>query len=228
MRGAGCVYNDIVDRELDKHVERTKTRPIACGNVTIVQAWVLIIALSMMALVVLLQFPPFTIALGIGSSALVATYPWMKRITYWPQAFLGLTFNWGALMGWSVIHNRIDAPALWLYGAGIAWTLIYDTIYAHQDKEDDLLVGIKSSALKLGSHTKPFLYICTALMIICLTMSGWLTGLGQAFFVGLLAVSVHILWQCWTVNLNDPKDCLAKFKSNLWLAVLVLGAILVG
>ncbi len=229
MRSAGCIYNDIIDRDLDQYVERTKTRPIACGKVSVQQAWALIIALSLTAFVILLQFPPYTIGLGVASLALVAIYPWMKRITYWPQAFLGITFNWGVLMAWSAVHNRIDSPALWLFAAGLAWTLVYDTIYAHQDKNDDLLVGIKSTALKLGDRTKPFLYMCSGIMILCLAIAGWQAGLNMRIYVpGLTLVGAHLLWQCWNVNLENPNDCLSKFKSNQWLGVLVFVVIVIG
>ncbi|MEN8236449.1 MAG: 4-hydroxybenzoate octaprenyltransferase [Pseudomonadota bacterium] len=230
MRSAGCVYNDIVDRNLDKYVERTKSRPLACADVSVIQAWGIIALLSLTSCIILLQFPTTTIALGIGALALVATYPWMKRITYWPQAFLGLTFNWGALMGWSAVKNQIEPPALWLYAAGITWTLIYDTIYAHQDKQDDILVGIKSTALKLGPRTKPFIFCCATTMIICLGIAVWDAGIGINRYVvpGFLFIAAHLFWQCWTVDLYDPEDCLAKFKANQWLGLLILVIILIG
>ena len=150
MRGAGCVYNDIADRDFDAQVARTRSRPIPSGQVSITQAAIFMVALCLIGLAVLLQFNRFAIILGMASLGIVALYPFMKRITYWPQTVLGLAFSWGALMGWAEVFGRLDAPALLLYAASIAWTVGYDTIYAHQDKEDDALVGLKSTALKFG------------------------------------------------------------------------------
>ena len=152
MRGAGCTYNDIVDREFDASVARTRSRPIPSGKVSVKQAWAFLIAQCLIGLVVLLQFNAFAIVVGLASLAIVAAYPFMKRVTYWPQFVLGLAFNWGALMGWAVVMASLGAPAFLLYVGGIAWTLAYDTIYAHQDKEDDILIGLKSTALKFGDR----------------------------------------------------------------------------
>ena len=155
MRGAGCTYNDIVDRDLDASVERTRSRPIPSGQVSVFSAGVCLVAQALIGLSVLLSFNVFTIGLGIASLVIVAVYPFMKRITYWPQIVLGLAFSWGALMGWAAVFARLDAPALLLYAGSIAWVIGYDTIYAHQDREDDALIGIKSTALLFGERTKP-------------------------------------------------------------------------
>ena len=166
MRGAGCTYNDIVDRDFDAKVARTALRPIPSGQVSVRAAVVFLAAQLLVGLVILLQFNWFTVWLGIASLALVFTYPLMKRITYWPQAFLGLTFNWGILMGWSAVFGSIGWPALLLYAGGVAWTLHYDTIYAHQDKEDDALIGVNSTALKFGTATKPWLCLFSAIALL--------------------------------------------------------------
>ena len=228
MRGAGCVYNDWVDCDLDKQVTRTKERPLASGAVSRTQAWLLISLLCLLALLILVQFSSFTIILGFASLVLVLTYPWMKRITYWPQAFLGLTFNWGALMGWSAIHNRLDPAAFWLFCAGIAWTLFYDTIYAHQDSQDDSLVGIKSSALRLGQRSQVFLYSCSVIMIACLTIAGYLAKVHILYYLILLPASFHLKWQCLSLDTADPQNCLYRFKSNIWVGLIVWIGLLVG
>ena len=157
MRGAGCTWNDIVDRDLDRSVERTRSRPIPSGQVSVLQAAIFLIVQALIGLAVLISFNAFTIALGVASLAIVAVYPFMKRITYWPQIVLGLAFSWGALMGWAAAFGRLDAPAFLLYAGSIAWVIGYDTIYAHQDREDDALIGIKSTALLFGERTKPML-----------------------------------------------------------------------
>ena len=157
MRGAGCTLNDIADRNFDGKVERTKLRPIPSGQVSVKQAAVFLVALCLLGLLVLLQFNWFTIFTGAASLLIVAVYPFMKRITYWPQAVLGLAFNWGALVGWAALHGSLSAAPLLLYAGGIAWTLAYDTIYAHQDKDDDILIGVKSTALKFGARSLPWL-----------------------------------------------------------------------
>ena len=177
MRGAGCTYNDIVDREFDGRVARTADRPIPSGAVSVRQAILLLLALLLIGFAILLTFNAYSIALGVASLLLVFTYPLMKRVTWWPQFFLGLAFNWGALMGWSAVRGELGTPALLLYAAGIAWTLGYDTIYAHQDKEDDALIGVKSSARRLGANTKPALWLFYAATTVLLLASGWTAGL---------------------------------------------------
>ncbi|MBM3513374.1 MAG: 4-hydroxybenzoate octaprenyltransferase [Alphaproteobacteria bacterium] len=227
MRGAGCTYNDIVDRNYDAAVARTANRPLPSGQVTPFQAWVFLAAQALASFIILLQFNGLTVWLGIGSLALVATYPFMKRITYWPQAWLGLTFNWGALMGFSAVSGVIATPALILYLAGILWTLGYDTIYAHQDKEDDALIGVKSSALALGQRSKPFIGFCYALaallVVVAVPMEHWNFG----FFAAMGLAAAHLAWQVTKLDIDDPARCLKHFRSNRDLGGLVLLAILI-
>ena len=228
MRGAGCTYNDIVDRDFDAKVARTALRPIPSGQITVRQAIVFLAAQLLVGLLILLTFNRFTILLGVLSLALVFTYPLMKRITYWPQAFLGLTFNWGALMGWAAVTGELGAPALALYAGGIAWTLHYDTIYAHQDKEDDALIGVKSTALKFGGQTKPWLAGFSVATIVLFEIAMALAHLGWPAMLAVAAVTLHLTWQILTVELDDPADCLAKFRSNRWIGWLLLIGIVAG
>jgi 4-hydroxybenzoate polyprenyltransferase len=192
MRGAGCTWNDIVDRDLDGAVERTRSRPIPSGQVSVTQAAVFLIAQSLVGLAVLLAFNGFTIALGIASLAIVAIYPFMKRITYWPQIALGLAFSWGALMGWAGMFGRLDVPALLLYAGSISWVIGYDTIYAHQDREDDALIGIKSTALLFGARTKPMLVLFYGAALVLIGAAGFTAGGGLIFARWGLSLSPHI------------------------------------
>jgi 4-hydroxybenzoate polyprenyltransferase len=228
MRGAGCTYNDIVDRDFDAKVARTALRPIPSGQVSVRQAIVFLVAQLLVGLAILLLFNRLTVLLGVLSLALVFTYPLMKRITYWPQAVLGLTFNWGALMGWTAVTGDIGTPALALYAGGIAWTLHYDTIYAHQDKEDDALVGVKSTALKLGAHTKPWLGGFSIATVILFQIAMASAGLGWPAMLSVAAVALHLTWQILTVDLDDPVDCLSKFRSNRWIGWILLVGIVAG
>lgn len=214
MRGAGCTWNDIVDRDLDARVERTRSRPIPSGQVSVVQAAAFLLAQALVGLVVLLQFNRFTILTGIASLAIVAVYPFMKRITYWPQIVLGLAFSWGALMGWAAWFGRLDAPAYLLYAGAIAWVIGYDTIYAHQDREDDALVGVKSTALLFGPRTKPMLAAFYALAVLLIGAAGWTAGAGVPFWLGLAAFAAHLGWQIARLDIADPDRCLAVFKSD--------------
>ena len=181
MRGAGCTWNDIVDRDLDRSVERTRSRPIPSGQVSVAQAMVFLVLQALVGLAVLLSFNGFTVGLGIASLAIVAVYPFMKRITYWPQIVLGLAFSWGALMGWAAAFGRLDPPALLLYAGSIAWVIGYDTIYAHQDREDDALIGIKSTALLFGERTKPMLAVFYGLAVVLIGAAGLAAGAGSFF-----------------------------------------------
>jgi 4-hydroxybenzoate polyprenyltransferase len=214
MRGAGCTYNDIVDRDLDASVERTRSRPIPSGQVSVFSAGFFLVAQALIGFAVLLSFNGFTIGLGIGSLVIVAAYPFMKRITYWPQIVLGLAFSWGALMGWAAAFARLDAPALLLYAGSIAWVVGYDTIYAHQDREDDALIGIKSTALLFGERTKPMLGLFYGLAIILVGVAGLVAGAGLVFGIALLAFAAHLAWQIARLDISDPDRCLALFKSN--------------
>jgi 4-hydroxybenzoate polyprenyltransferase len=228
MRGAGCTYNDIVDREFDAKVARTALRPIPSGQVSVRQAIVFLVAQLLVGLIILLSFNRFTILLGVLSLALVFTYPLMKRVTYWPQAVLGLTFNWGALMGWTAVTGAIGLPAVALYVGGLAWTLHYDTIYAHQDKEDDALVGVKSTALKLGAQTKPWLGGFSIATVVLFEIAMASAGLGWPAMLAVAAVALHLTWQILTVDLDDPADCLTKFRSNRWVGWILLAGIVAG
>jgi len=226
MRGAGCVYNDIADRHYDGEVARTRSRPIPSGQVSVTAAAIFMVALCFVGLAVLLQFNHFAIALGMGSLGVVAFYPFMKRITYWPQFVLGLAFSWGALMGWAYVFGRLDPPALLLYAAAVVWTIGYDTIYAHQDKEDDALVGLKSTALKFGERTKPWLTLFYGGMLALLVLAGWQAGAGWPFFAGVALASLHLVWQVTTLNIDDGDNCLRRFRSNRDFGALVFLALL--
>ena len=228
MRGAGCTFNDITDRHFDAKVARTAGRPIPSGAVSVPQAILFMMFLSLMGLSVLIQFNYFTIYLGIASLFLVVIYPFMKRITYWPQFTLGLTFNWGAFLGWAAVRGDLELPAIILYIAGICWTLGYDTIYAHQDKEDDLIVGVKSSALKLKEKTRPWLFVFYTLTIILMAAAGYLAGLNWLFYIALALCAGQLFWQASEVDLDNPVDCLKKFKSNRLFCWILLAGIIIG
>jgi 4-hydroxybenzoate polyprenyltransferase len=214
MRGAGCTWNDIVDRDLDAAVERTRSRPIPSGQVSVTQATLFLLLLALVGLAVLITFNGFTVALGIASLAIVAAYPFMKRITYWPQIVLGLAFSWGALMGWAAAFGSLAAPPLLLYAGSIAWVIGYDTIYAHQDREDDALIGIKSTALLFGERTKPMLALSYGLAVILLGAAGFTAGAGLVFALGLAAFAAHLAWQIVRLDIAAPDNCLAVFKSD--------------
>jgi 4-hydroxybenzoate polyprenyltransferase len=214
MRGAGCTWNDIVDRDLDARVERTRSRPIPSGQVTVASAAVFLVLQALVGLVVLLQFNRFTVYVGLASLAVIVVYPFMKRVTYWPQIVLGLAFSWGALMGWPATFARLDLPAYLLYAGAISWVIGYDTIYAHQDREDDALIGIKSTALLFGEHTKPILAVFYALAVALIAWAGWSAGAGFLFALALLAFAAHLAWQIARLDIADPVRCLAVFKSN--------------
>jgi 4-hydroxybenzoate polyprenyltransferase len=225
MRGAGCTWNDIVDRDYDARVARTADRPLPSGAVSLRAAATFLILQLLLGLAVLLQFNGVTIVLGVAAIGLVVTYPFMKRVTYWPQAFLGLTFNWGALVGWTAVKGDLGWPAYLLYAAGFAWTLGYDTIYAHQDKEDDALVGIKSSALKLGAETKRYLWIFYAAALVLLAFSGLAADVSWPYVVALVGVAIGFIWQIIFVDLDDARDCLAKFRANRLIGLVVFAGL---
>jgi 4-hydroxybenzoate polyprenyltransferase len=228
MRGAGCVINDLIDRDLDARVERTRQRPLASGRLGVRQALVFLALQLLVGLLVLLSFNGFTIGLAFAVMPLVLIYPLMKRITWWPQACLGLTFNWGALLGWSAVTGGLAAPALVLYAAGFFWTLGYDTIYAHQDKTDDALVGIRSSARRLGDRTVPWLWAFYGITLALLALAAALNGAGLLFYPALALPALHFAWQIRTLDIDDPANCLRRFRSNRELGFLVVLAILAG
>ncbi len=214
MRGAGCTWNDIVDRDLDARVERTRSRPIPSGQVTVAAAAAFLTLQALVGLAVLLQFNRFTVYVGFASLAVVAIYTFMKRFIDWPQIVLGLAFSWGALMGWPAAFGRLDLPAFLLYAGAISWVIGYDTIYAHQDREDDALIGIKSTALLFRERTKPMLAAFYALAVMLIALAGWSAGAGVVFSLGLLAFAAHLSWQIGRLDIDDPVNCLVVFKSN--------------
>src|SRR5947209_2108090 len=227
MRGAGCTWNDIVDRDLDTRVARTRSRPIPSGQVTVKAAATFLVLQALVGLLILAQFNRFTVLLGIASLAIVAVYPLAKRVIWWPQLVLGLAFSWGALMGWAAVFARVDAPALLLYGGSIAWVIGYDTIYAHQDREDDALIGIKSTARLFGSRTRLALTCFYAAAVLLIGLSGAAAGAGPVFVIGCVIFGAHLGWQIDALDIDDPDLCLRLFKSNRD-AGLILFAALIG
>ncbi|RYX86909.1 MAG: 4-hydroxybenzoate octaprenyltransferase [Bradyrhizobiaceae bacterium] len=226
MRGAGCTWNDITDRDLDAKVERTRSRPIPAGQVTAKKAFAWLVLQALIGLVVLLQFNSFAIATGIASLIIVAAYPFMKRITYWPQSVLGLAFSWGALMGFAVVFGRIDATALLLYAGSICWVIAYDTIYAHQDTEDDALIGIKSTALLFGARTQTALVVFYGLAVALISVALRLAGAGWPAWIGLVVFAGHLAWQITRIDISDSALCLRLFKSNRDAGLLLFAGLL--
>jgi 4-hydroxybenzoate polyprenyltransferase len=226
MRGAGCTWNDITDRDLDAMVERTRSRPIPAGQVGVPQATAFLVVQALIGLTVLLQFNRFAVATGIASLVIVAVYPFMKRITWWPQIVLGLAFSWGALMGFAVTLGRIDAAALLLYAGSIAWVIGYDTIYAHQDAEDDALIGIKSTALLFGARTRPALMAFYATAVALIGGALWLAAARWPAAIGLVAFAAHLVWQIVRLDVSDPALCLRVFKSNRDAGLLLFAGLL--
>jgi 4-hydroxybenzoate polyprenyltransferase len=227
MRGAGCVVNDLADRNFDGKVERTATRPLPSGQVKVWQAIAFLGALMLIGLSVLVQFRIEAIIVGVCSLPLIITYPFMKRITYWPQAVLGLTFNWGALVGWAAVTGTVAPAAIAMYAAGFFWTLGYDTIYAHQDKEDDIKIGVKGLALLLGDATPQWAMGFYTATTALLAISGGLAGLHWIYFPLLALACLHLVWQVRTVDINNAANCLKRFKSNRDFGLLVTLAILI-
>jgi len=227
MRGAGCTWNDITDRDLDAMVERTRSRPIPAGQVSVPQAFGFLIGQALIGLAVLLQFNRFAVATGIASLVIVAVYPFMKRITWWPQVVLGLAFSWGALMGFAVILGRLDAAAFVLYAGSIAWVIGYDTIYAHQDAEDDALIGVKSTARLFGRRTHQALVAFYGVAVALIGCAIWLVGGGLPAWLGLVAFAAHLAWQIARLKIDDAALCLRVFKSNRDAGLLLFAGLLV-
>ena len=221
MRGAGCVYNDIVDRDLDKQVARTRSRPLASGAVSVKAAWVWLLALCLIGLVVLLQLRPYAVVVALLSLAPVAAYPFMKRITWWPQAWLGMVFSWAALVGWSEVAGSLSVPGLLLYAGSICWVIGYDTIYALQDVEDDALVGVRSSARALGSRVRLGVAIFYAVALALWGGAFWQLRPDPLVFAGLAPVAVHFAWQVLTLKPADGAGALHRFRSNRFAGLLV-------
>ena len=229
MRSAGCIVNDIADKEFDKKVLRTKNRPIALGKISVIRGLVYTVILCLLAFIVLIQFNFLTIALAIISMPLAFTYPLMKRYTYWPQLFLGITFNYGLILGWISITNEFNIEPLILYFGAIFWTLGYDTIYGFQDMSDDEIIGLKSTSIKFKSNPNLFLTICYVIFLVSLFLIGLIMNFNQLYFILLIFTAIHMFYyQLYKLNINNVKQCLDTFKSNNFLGFLTLIAILIG
>ncbi|MDK1488756.1 4-hydroxybenzoate octaprenyltransferase [Sinorhizobium sp. 7-81] len=225
MRGAGCTYNDIVDHDIDMEVARTRSRPLPSGRVTRFQAKAFMVLQALVGLLVLLQFNGFTVFLGVVSLALVAIYPFAKRFTDWPQFFLGLAFSWGAIMGWSAEFGELSLAAVVLYGAAIAWTIGYDTIYAYQDREDDELIGVRSTARRFGDNPRPWLIGLYGLAVLLMLLAFVAAGAGFFAYAGLLVAAVMLGYQILVLNIHDPLQCLALFKFNSVVGLIVFAGL---
>ena len=223
MRGAGCTLNDIIDRKFDALVARTRSRPIPSGRVSVKRAFVFLAAQSLLGLVILLQFNPYTIMLGVASLLIVAIYPFMKQITNWPQLVLGFAFNWGALMGWSAVQGSLSWPPTAIYAGGIFWTLAYDTIYAHQDRGDDVFIGVKSTALHFGESTKGWLIGFFVAALLSIDMALWLAGASFIAHMGVALAALHAAWQIKRFETNNSALCLHLFKSNRIFGLIIAG-----
>jgi len=228
MRSAGCTWNDLLDRDVDAHVERTRNRPLPAGEVTTRQALAWLVIQAALGAVILFSFNTFAIVVGLASLLVVAIYPLMKRVTSWPQVVLGFAFNWGALLGWAVTQDRIPAAAIALYLGGVAWTLVYDTIYAMQDQRDDAIVGVHSTARRFQARPRTWLTFFAVLTVAGFGLAGWLTGIGVLYYVALAAVAAHLAWQVVTLKPHDPADCLHKFQANRFIGWLLLVGIIAG
>jgi 4-hydroxybenzoate polyprenyltransferase len=229
MRSAGCIINDILDREFDKKVSRTKNRPIASGKVTIKLGLIYVVFLCFLALLILLNFNTFTIILALGSMPLAFTYPLMKRYTYWPQLFLGITFNYGLILGWVCVKNEIDIIPIILYLGAIFWTLGFDTIYGYQDLKDDEIIGVKSTSIKFKKNPKLFLIICYLVFMISFITIGFFMKFNIIFYLFTIITFLHLFfYQIYNFNFKDPKNSLKIFKSNNLLGAIILFNILIG
>jgi len=228
MRSAGCIINDIFDRNFDRSVKRTMNRPIASGEISVKHALLFLAILLLISFLILLQFNFFTIALGLGILLLVVLYPIAKRFTYYPQIFLGITFNFGIPMAAAQIMEKISLPIFLLYLSAIIWTVIYDTIYAYQDIEDDLQIGVKSTAISFGDNPKTILNILIILQLMFLILTGLFASLGPAYYILIFTSFFHQLCQIKNCNFQDSQDCLKKFKGNFWIGILILTAIILG
>ena len=227
MRGAGCVYNDIADRDLDAQVERTRNRPLASGAISVEAAWIWLVMLALIGLIVLLQLRAGAQVVALASLLPVAAYPFMKRITWWPQAWLGLVFSWGALVGWIAAKGSASVTMVLLYGGSIAWVIGYDTIYALQDREDDAMIGVRSSALRMGAHIKGGVALFYAVALLLWGAALWSVRPQFPALVALLPAAVHLIWQVIALKSDDGNDALAKFRSNRFAGLLVALACLV-
>ena len=221
MRGAGCVYNDIVDRDLDAQVARTRRRPLVSGAVSLKAAWVWLVFLCLIGLVVLLQLPLLAQIISLASLFPVAAYPFMKRITWWPQAWLGIVFSWAALVGWTAVTNEVQLPMLLLYAGSIAWVIGYDTIYAMQDREDDTLIGVRSSALRMGSQVRGGVTLFYAMALALWAVALWQVRPDLLALAALIPIALHFGWQVVTLKTENGGDALTKFRSNRFAGLLM-------
>lgn len=221
MRASGCAYNDYIDRDIDARVQRTAARPIPAGHISPTGAFIFVICTALTGFAVLLQFNTFTIWLAIGSLLLVAAYPFAKRVTRYPQVVLGLAFNWGALVGWAAITGSLDWPAVVLFLGCVLWTIGYDTIYAHQDREDDALLGLGSTALTFGDQSISYVGGFYAAAAICWLLAGALAGAHLIYFLAVTLVFLQMSWQVATLDINDPANCLRRFRSNRDVGIAV-------
>ena len=221
MRSAGCIFNDIIDRDLDKKVQRTKERPIASGKISVPKASICAIVLCLISLLILLQFNWLTIVLGMSSMILAFAYPFMKRITYWPQLFLGLTFNWGIIMGWASITNSISIEPLMLYLSAIFWTLGYDTIYGLQDIRDDEIIGVKSTSIKFKNNVKVFVGTCYSLCVLCILILGLLMKIDKYLLTLSTFFILSLIYQIKIFKTDNPKSCLHSFRTNNLTGLLI-------
>jgi len=228
MRGAGCTWNDILDRKIDAEVERTRTRPLPSGEVGLRAAAIWMGLQAAIGAVVLFSFNTFAMLVGLGSLLVVAIYPLMKRITSWPQLVLGFAFNWGALLGFAAVTGTLSWATVALYAGGVAWTMVYDTIYAMQDQRDDAIVGVRSTARRFEAAPRAWLTGFAALALLCWTAAGLLAPLHLPYFILLAGVALHLGWQIVDLKPHDPADCLAKFKANAWIGWLLLAAMVAG
>jgi len=227
MRAAGCIVNDLADRDIDRQVARTAKRPLASGEVSKPEALVLLSSLLFLSLIIAVMLGALVVKLALFWLILIAAYPYMKRITWWPQLFLGLTFNAGALFGWAAVKGIIELPAVLLYLGAIGWTLGYDTIYAHQDKEDDARIGIKSTALRLGEKTKFWVGIFYAWFIVCWVVTGVYVQASMRYYFLLVGAGLHLASQLLSARLNDPSSCLKAFNRNRWTGIILWLAALI-
>ncbi|WP_279110118.1 4-hydroxybenzoate octaprenyltransferase [Bartonella apis] len=228
MRGAGCTWNDLVDQKIDNKVERTRSRPLPSGQVSRLQAKIFMGLQCLVGLIVLVEFNLFSIILGISSLVVVAIYPFMKRVTDWPQFFLGLAFNWGALMGWATIYGHLDFAPLSLYFGSVLWTIGYDTIYAHQDKEDDAIVGVHSTARLFGEKTKSALVFLYSGFLVLSLIAFLLAGVPAFAYLGLLLAAIHMFYQIITIDIDNNSECLRLFKSNSTVGCLIFFGLVLG
>ena len=229
MRSAGCIVNDILDKEYDKKVERTQNRPIASNNISVKVGILYSATLCFLALLVLLNFNKITIILALGSMPLAFTYPLMKRFTYWPQLFLGITFNYGLVLGWTAVTSQINLIPILLYFGAIFWTLGYDTIYGYQDIKDDEIIGLKSTSIKFKNKPYTFLFLCYFIYLLCLLIAGYLLNLNKISLIIFILIFIHMTYfQLKRLEIENPKSCLVIFKSNNFLGLIVLTGLIIG